>query len=211
VNICATYEGITYPICLCNVLHIPGNWNNLLSLRCWIAKGGDFRGRELALMLKKGNVIANGTLTTNNLIKFCFHYAKQLSPPLITSYPSISQSERSWDVWHCHFRHISFSRLQRTLDLQLVTGFNMDRNSPKSDCMAYTEAKQSVLPFNKKGDNDMHPGDLTHIDIWGKYNVASINGCQYYLLMVDNTSQFITPIQKCIDAGQSVSKRIEAD
>jgi transposase InsO family protein len=58
--------------------------------------------------------------------------------------------------------------------------------------MACTEAKQSVLPFNKKGDNNMHPGDLTHIDIWGKYNVASINGCQYYLLMVDDASRFIT-------------------
>jgi hypothetical protein len=71
-------------------------------------------------------------------------------------------------------------------------GFNIDQNSSKSDGVACTEAKQSVLPFNKTGDNDMHPGDLTHIDIWGKYDVASINGCQYYLLMVDDTSQFVT-------------------
>ena len=70
-------------------------------------------------------------------------------------------------------------------------GFNVDWNSPKSDCMACTEAKQSVLPFNKMGDNDMHPGDLTHIDIWGKYDVALINGCQYYLLMVDDALQFV--------------------
>jgi hypothetical protein len=154
-------------------------------------KGSDFHGCKLALISKKGNVIANGTLTANNLIKFHFHYAKQ-SPSSITSYPFILQSERSWNVWHCHFGHISFSGLQRMLDLQLVTGFNVDHNSSKSDCMACTEAKQSVLPFNKKGDNDMHPGDLIHINIWGKYNVASINSCQYYLLMVDKASWFIT-------------------
>jgi len=191
MNICATYEGVTYPICLCNVLYILGNRNNLLSLGHWIAKGGNFRGCKLALIFKKGNVIANGTLTANNLIKFCFHYAKQLSPPSVASYPSVMQLEKSWDMWHCHFRHVGFSRLQRMLDLQLVMGFNMDCKSPKSDCMACTEAKQSVLPFNKKGDNNTHPGDLTHINIWGKYNITLINGCQYYLLMVDNASQFI--------------------
>ena len=141
-------------------------------------KGSDFCGCELALISKRGNVIANRTLTANNLIKFCFHYAKQLSPPSITSYPPISQSERSWDVWHCCFGHVGFSGLQRTLDLQLVMGFNMDCDSPKSDCAACPEAKQSVLPFNKKGDNDTHPGDLTHINVWGKYDVALINSCQ---------------------------------
>ncbi len=192
VNICATYDSVTYPIHLCNVLYVPGNRNNLLSLGRWIAKGGDFHGCELALISKKGNVIANGKLTANNLIKFRFRYAKQISPPSVASYPSVMQLEMSWDVWHHHFGHVGFSGLQRTLDLQLVTGFNVDCKSPKSDCVACTEAKQSVLPFNKKGDNDTHPGDLTHIDVWGKYDIASINGYQYYLLMVDDALWFIT-------------------
>jgi transposase InsO family protein len=69
--------------------------------------------------------------------------------------------------------------------------FSIDRDSPKLDCVACTEAKQSVIPFNKKGEHDMHPGDLTHMDVWGKYDVASINSSQYYLLMVDNASRFI--------------------
>jgi hypothetical protein len=37
----------------------------------------------------------------------------------------------------------------------------------------------------------MHPGDLTHMDVWGKYDVASINGSQYYLLIVDDASWFV--------------------
>jgi len=102
------------------------------------------------------------------------------------------QLEKSWDMWHCRFRHIGFSGLQRMLDLQLVTGFNVDHKFPKSDCVACTEAKQSVLSFNKKGDNNTHLGDLMHINIWGKYDVTLINGCQYYLLMVDDASWFIT-------------------
>jgi hypothetical protein len=32
VNIITSYNGTSYPICLCNVLYIPGNKNNLFSL-----------------------------------------------------------------------------------------------------------------------------------------------------------------------------------
>ena len=95
-------------------------------------------------------------------------------------------------MWHRHFAHIGISSLRRLFDKQLVTGFNVDRKSMFSDCEAYTEAKQSVIPFNKTVDHDAEPGELTHIDVWGKYSVSSINGFQYYLLMVDDASQYVT-------------------
>ena len=60
-----------------------------------------------------------------------------------------------------------------------------------SDCVACTEAKQSVILFNKKGEHDTEPGDLTHIDVWGKYDVALINNFQYYLLLVDDASWYV--------------------
>jgi hypothetical protein len=49
--------------------------------------------------------------------------------------------------------------------------------------MAYTEAEQLVIPFNKMGDHERKPGKLTHINVWGKYDVASINGFSYCLLL----------------------------
>ena len=30
------------------------------------------------------------------------------------------------------------------------------------------------------------------MDLWGKYDMASIHGNQYYLLLIDNTVQYIT-------------------
>jgi IS30 family transposase len=60
------------------------------------------------------------------------------------------------------------------------------------DCTACTEAKQSVTPFNKKGDHETLPGELMHVDVWGKYDVASINGYSYYLLLVDDASRYVT-------------------
>jgi tyrosine-protein phosphatase YwqE len=99
---------------------------------------------------------------------------------------------KTWDMWHCHFAHIGISGLHRLFDKQLVTGFHVDRESTFSDCEAYTEAKQSVIPFNKTADHDAEPGELTHINVWGKYSVSSINGFQYYLLMVDDASRYVT-------------------
>jgi hypothetical protein len=34
-------------------------------------------------------------------------------------------------------------------------------------------------------------GELTHIDLWGNYQIQSIHGNQYYILMIDNFSQHI--------------------
>jgi len=64
------------------------------------------------------------------------------------------------------------------------------------DCVACTKAKQLVIPFNQKGDREMLPEELMHVDVWGKYKVASINGYSYYLLLVDNASHYITGCTK---------------
>ncbi len=163
---------MTHTIHLHDVLYVPGNWNNLFSLGCWIAKGGDFLGHDLALISKAGNTIANRILTSNNLIKLHFCYTKddidinKYLPTLtsLTSLPAIQQL-KSWNVWHCHFSHIGFSGLHKLSDKQLVTGFTVNHTSQFSDCTACTEAKQSVIPFNKGREHDTEPEELMHVDV----------------------------------------------
>ena len=36
------------------------------------------------------------------------------------------------------------------------------------------------------------PGELTHIDLWGKYSIVSINRHQYYIVFVDDAGQYMT-------------------
>jgi IS30 family transposase len=50
------------------------------------------------------------------------------------------------------------------------------------------------------------PGELTHIDLWGKYAVRSINNNQYYLLFVDNAKRYATVdfVKEKLDASQGV-------
>jgi hypothetical protein len=69
----------------------------------------------------------------------------------------------------------------------------VDTRTPKPDCVPCTEAKQTEEPFNKTSSNRAtKPGELTHIDLWGKYCVESINGNQYYITFVDDVGWFTT-------------------
>jgi hypothetical protein len=51
---------------------------------------------------------------------------------------------------------------------------------------------ETVEPFDKRTEQKTEPGELTHIDLWGKYSITSINGNQYYILFVDDAERFST-------------------
>jgi hypothetical protein len=74
----------------------------------------------------------------------------------------------------------------------MVEGLKVDTNTPKPDCVACMEVKQYVKLFPKITNRNMQTGDLTHIDLWEKYAIRSINGYQYYIMLVDNTQQYIS-------------------
>jgi hypothetical protein len=81
---------------------------------------------------------------------------------------------KSWDVWHHCFGHISYSGLKKPFDHKLVISFFIDRDSQMADCVPYTEAKQSVIPFNKKGERKTEPGEIMHINVWEKYDIGQL-------------------------------------
>src|SRR6266446_1594703 len=78
------------------------------------------------------------------------------------------------------------------LDNNLVEGCSIDTRTQKPDCIACTESKQTVEPFGKPTERKTEPGELTHIDLWGKYSITSINGNNYYILFVDDAERFST-------------------
>ena len=92
------------------------------------------------------------------------------------------------ETWHKHYGHISYSGLQKLLDKYMVEGFTVDKTSPKPDCEACIQAKQTIEPFNKTKNQITKPGNITHINLWGKYDIASIHGNQYYILFVDDAA-----------------------
>jgi transposase InsO family protein len=109
-------------------------------------------------------------------------------------------------MWHQRFGHVGYSGLKKLLKGNLVDGFNLDVQTAKPDCVACTEAKQHVEPFPKSVKRRTEPGELTHIDVWGKYAIRSINGNQYYILFVDDAKRYVTMdfLKEKSDAVQAV-------
>ena len=207
IEIQSQYKGHTYKLKLQNVLHIPTNRNNLLSLGRWDAAGGSYTGGggKIILKNKAGQIISSGSKISNHLYKM--EFKTYLPRNKITVQKDIVLKEiYNWETWHRRFGHVSYSELQKLFDKNIVEGFNVDNKSPKPDCEACIQAKHTISPFNGKSDHNTKPGDLTHIDLWGKYQTQSINGNQYYILFVDDAAHYIMVffLKRKEEAGQYV-------
>ena len=211
VELKSSYNGRNYNLQLKNVLYIPTNRNNLISLGRWDKAGGKYKGGggALTLMDVDGTPVAQGTQIENHLYKMEVTLVKPDIKPIDEVIPQtfiVSEPSQNWETWHKRFGHIGYSGLQYMLDKNLVNGFNVNTCTSKPDCIACTEAKQSVEPFDQHSQRESDPGDLTHMDLWGKYDTASIHGNHYYLLMVDDSSRYITMefLKKKSEAAQKV-------
>src|SRR5258708_15324961 len=74
----------------------------------------------------------------------------------------------------------------------MVEGLNINMKTNTPECPACIQGKQIVRPF--KGHHTLchEKGRITHMDLWGKYDVAFVRGNQYFLLLIDNATRYIT-------------------
>jgi hypothetical protein len=87
---------------------------------------------------------------------------------------------------------VVYTGLQRLHDQNLVDSFNVDTSTPKPDCVAYTEGKLAIKPFEQTATQVKEVGQLTHIDLWGKYDITSLHSHQYYILFIDDFFHYTT-------------------
>ena len=133
----------------------------------------------------------------------------EVEKPLDSKFTSHAHiSAPTWETWHRRYGHIGYSGLQKLLDLELVDGFEINVHSPKPDCIPCMEAKLSEVPYGPATVRETKPGQLTHFDLWGKYNTASINGNRYYLLMVDDTTRY-TLVEFLMNKSEAAQQVIE--
>jgi len=121
----------------------------------------------------------------------------KLDQPCDTSMKTYAYATRkslqSWETWHHRFSHIGYEGLKYLLDKELVDGLQVDETSSKPDCQACTEAKQSIQPFTKKAKHwSDKNGQLTHIDLSGKFPIVSIDGSHYFINFIDDKSWMVT-------------------
>ena len=140
-----------------------------------------------------GNPVAKGTKIRNSLYKMDLveRWTEIQSATSNLSFAT-TQEKPSWETWHRHFGHVSYDGLRKLLRGNFVDGLNVDEDSPQLECVTCVESKMAEEPYRGLPERQMNPGALTHIDVWGKYDVTSINGHQYYLPFVDDTTRYIT-------------------
>ena len=193
VELESNVDGQMYNLKLKNVLYIPSNNQNLISLGRWDNSGGHYTGGggKIILVTKDGKQVAKGRKVNNNLYKMDLS-VRHINQTTTVTTPNIfiaQESLQSWEIWHRRLGHIGYTTLQHMLNKNLVDGFLVNEQTPKPDCRACTEAKQTHKPFGEKSKRKTEPGELTHTDLWGPYPTASINGNSYYISFVDDTTK----------------------
>jgi len=174
VKLISEYNGHTYVLELQNVLHVPDNRNNLMSLGQWETDGQSLNAcdRELLLLTKDEQPVARGVKLHNNLYKMTFKHVPNTTHSDYTF--SAASPSQSWETWHRRFGHVRYSGIKKLLDNQLVDGLQIDMHSLKLDCVACTEVKLSEAPYGAVSGRQTKTGELTHMDLWGKYDVADM-------------------------------------
>jgi Pol polyprotein/gag-pre-integrase-like protein len=137
-----------YILRLKNVLHIPTNKNNLISLGKWDTAGGRYigGGGKIILEDKHKTAVAIGMKIDNNLYKMklktcipCENNIKTSSQHL-QAY-TMTESTQNWETWHKRYGHVGYTGLQKLLDHKMVNGLTVDTNSTKPDCETCIQAK----------------------------------------------------------------------
>jgi len=84
----------------------------------------------------------------------------------------------------------------------------MDMHSPRLDGVACTKVKHSEKPYGLAEKKKTKLGELTHVDIWGKYKTMSIHKNNYYVVMINDTLQHVTVefLKKKSQAGKKITE-----
>ena len=178
------------------VNYIPSNKYNIFALGRWDSQGRRYQASngELILYNRQNAPVLKGRKIASNVYKFIL---TPTDAPLTNKNQiytfSCKEAKQTWETWHRRFGHVSYKGLKKLFQERLLDGFTVDQNTPTPDCTSCTEAKQSVKSFGTRTESTRkNKGELTHIDLWGKYDVTSINGHQYYLLLVDDATRYVT-------------------
>ena len=143
-----------------------------------------FAHRRAFLIDKNNQIVAEGNLINQLYVLNFFRKAEPSEQANITH-----PSQNSWNKWHKQFRHVGISGLQRLKQGNLVSGFDMDTDSPFIECEPCIAVKQAHMPFpNHAEPRNTVPGELTHTNVWGPSSTQALNHAWYNIILVDNSS-----------------------
>lgn len=163
-----------------NVLFVPDLCANLFSVSSAeshvseiIFKNGSCHifkeGKEIVTGLKNGNLY-------------------RLSLNVLRAEANVS-AKSSINLWHRRFGHINESRLEQMAKNKIVSGLFIDEDE-KETCDACIMAKHHRVNFKEYFRTKATKFGKLHVDTCGPMPVESLGGAKYFVLFVDEYSNF---------------------
>ena len=94
---------------------------------------------------------------------------------------SVSINKGQPHIWHARLEHLSDAKLA----LMNENNLPLINSNEKFHCDICPLAKQKRLPLNTSSHISSEWFDLIHCDLQGPYSVSTIDGCRFFLTIVD--------------------------
>lgn len=165
-----------------NVLYVPSLRKNLFSAGVCASNGYKvtFGDRKVTLT-RKDIAEAIGLKGNNNMYTMLFKVTEQSA--------EVNMSTTSLREWHEKLGHINKQTLKSVVDKQAVKGVKF---SCRDDffCESCQHGKAHRLEFKDSEKQSWKPGEYIHTDVCGPFSEESIGGSRFYLLFIDEASDY---------------------
>lgn len=181
VDIVTITDKCNYAITVKEVLCVPTIATNLLSVSKLIQNGNrvDFK-KDCAYIYNSSNQLVGEARLIDGVYKL---NVKHKHDCLFTTTSDDMKSE----LWHRRMGHLNSNDLNKMKE-GAVEGIDFKDKAviDKSSCVVCCQGKQSRLPFNHVGTRSSEVLNIIHADVCGPMETASIGGCRYFLIFVDD-------------------------
>jgi transposase InsO family protein len=181
-------EGRQTAFKLSNVLYAPTASANLLSVRRLTQSGGcaEFSGNTCFLRGSNGELLATADLT-NGIYRLNAMIIKD------QAYANLALDPRDdmLALWHRRFGRLNVDMIKSMASKGLVNGLDLDHQPVSQNiCSTCAVAKSHKLPFPTASFRASVPLELVHADLCGPMEAASLDGCKYFLLLIDDATRY---------------------
>lgn len=165
---------------LYDVLYVPEFKINLFSMPKVLDRGFLLKSdkNKSEIIDKNGNVRA--------IAKRHCKFFKMFFKSNLQSEISSCNFAESLNDWHCKLVHVNFDRVKSILKKNNIS-YNEDNKVVCENCLL---GKQHRLSFTNSESKTEKIGQLIHADLCGPFEVESIGGTKYYLLIKDDYSNY---------------------
>jgi hypothetical protein len=170
------------PMLLREVLYVPGLKKNLVSISTIEERGYEvlFRDGQVLLFPKGSNITSAIVIVTRHekLYKLMFQPTRAL-------FHSTNNNDLC-ELWHMRMAHLHHEAL-RVLR-EIVTGVPYFSTDYRELCKGCALGKYTKTAFPSSDSRASCILDLIHSDVCGLMSSASLTGCLYYIIFIDDFS-----------------------